>query len=150
LKKGQLGPYLKTEKIYICPADKPNQRLYDRKIQVCSYSWNGAVNSYTSGTPPAKITAFKPDAILQWETDETVPFYFNDCVNFPDEGLSARHGKGATLGLFGGSTEKMANATFYKMAGGKAPQGQGASMFPNAQPPGKNRLWCNPRTLNGR
>jgi len=150
LKSGQLGPYIKAEKIYICPADKPNQRVYDRKIQVCSYSWNGAVNAYSSTTPPLKITAFKPDAILQWETDETVPFYFNDCCNFPDEGLSARHGKGATLGLFSGSTERMANAAFYKIAGGKAPQGQAGNLWVYAQPPAKNRLWCNPLTANGR
>ena len=150
IKRGQLATYTKSEKIYICPADKPNQRLFDRKIQVCSYSWNGAVNAYSSTTPPLKLSMFKPDSILQWETDETVPFYFNDCCNYPDEGLSARHGKGATLGLFGGSTEKMANIAFYKIAGGKAPQGQGGTMVAFAQPPGPNRLWCNPRSANGK
>src|SRR5262249_26795889 len=99
IRMGQLYPSLKTEKMFVCPADKPYlPNFYDRKIQVCSYSWNGAVNGYASGVPPARITQFRPDDVLQWETDDIRAFWFNDCVNKPDEGLSARHGKGATLG----------------------------------------------------
>jgi len=75
-----------------------------------------------------KITAFAPTAILEWETDETVPFYFNDCVNYPSEGISGRHGKGATVGLFGGSTQNMLVRDFNNIAA--------SPIF--------NLLWCNP------
>ena len=142
IRKGQLFPYAKSEKLFVCPTDKTPGRFkapesfYNRKIQVCSYSWNGSVNGFVSSTTvkPFKITAFKPTDILQWETDDRVSFYFNDCCNFPNEGLSDRHGKGATVGLFGGSTEKMARTEFYRIAAD----------------PAKNRLWCNPASANGR
>jgi prepilin-type N-terminal cleavage/methylation domain-containing protein len=135
LRKSQLYPVANGDKLYICPGDKPGiGSFYQRKIQVCSYSWNGAVNGYNSGNRPNKITQFKPDDVLQWETDESNPFYFNDCVNRPDEGLSARHGKGASVGLFSGSTEKMkSRAEFYALAGQAT----------------KNRLWCNPGNPSG-
>ena len=114
----------------MCPIDnaRHDANFFARNIEVCSYSWNGAVNAYTSGNPSFKITQFKSDRILQWETDETVPFYFNDCCNYPREGISARHGKGATIGVMGGSTESMAVLKFNTEAA--------LATF--------NRLWCNP------
>ncbi len=135
LKAGQLYPIAQGFKIYMCPADRVGYgTFYSRKIQFCSYSWNGAVNEYTSGVKPHKLTEFKPLDILQWETDEVNAFLFNDCVNYPTEGLSARHGKGATVGLFGGSTEKMvARTDFFNLAASAT----------------KNRLWCNPATTTG-
>jgi prepilin-type N-terminal cleavage/methylation domain len=130
LKGGQLWYILKTEKVFMCPMDsvKHDVNFFQRNVEVCSYSWNGAVNAYTSGNPSFKITQFKPDRILQWETDEKVPFYFNDCVNFPNEGISGRHGKGATVGVIGGSTESMTVVKFNV----------------EAALPAFNRLWCNP------
>ena len=140
-KLGQLFPILKTPSIFMCPVDasKLNTLFFQRNIQICSYSWNGAINGYkgSDATPAVKsykITAFKPDAILQWETDETVPFYFNDCVNFPNEGISGRHGKGATIAVFSGSTENMLVTTFNGLAASAT----------------YNRLWCNPaNTVTG-
>lgn len=135
LRGGQMYNVARGDKLYMCPMDQPGKgSFYQRQIQVVSYSWNGAVNGYASGNRPSKITSFRPDDILQWETDESVAFYFNDCVNRPDEGLSSRHGKGATVGLFTGGTEKMAaRSVFYALAA------QGT----------RNRLWCNPRTPTG-
>jgi len=135
LKAGQLFPIAAAYKLYMCPADKVGfGTFYQRKIQFCSYSWNGAVNEYMGGIRPHKITEFKPLDILQWETDEADPFLFNDCVNFPTEGLSSRHRKGASVGLFGGSTEKMrARTEFLNLASSAT----------------KNRLWCNPATASG-
>lgn len=113
----------------MCPSDTPGLGVfYNRQIEVVSYGWNGAVNGYTSGQRPYKITAFKSDDILQWETDDSVAYYFNDCCNYPTEGLSKRHGKGATLGLFSGVVEKMNRNDFYNIAAGTT----------------RNRLWCNP------
>ncbi len=129
VKQGQLFPVAKSEKLFMCPSDTAGFGVfYNRQIEVVSYGWNGAVNSYTSGKIPNKITAFKSDDILQWETDHTVAFYFNDCCNYPSEGLSNRHGKGATLGLFSGVVEKMKRDDFYAIAAGAT----------------RNRLWCNP------
>jgi prepilin-type N-terminal cleavage/methylation domain-containing protein len=146
LRLGQLFPYVKTEKIFLCPADKPNNLYYQRNIYITSYVWNGAVCGYGNLTGPKgqgsyKITLFKPQSIIQWETDELTPFYFNDASSFPDEGISGRHGKGATVGLVSGSTEKIMLAQYYsnKYAGA---QGQrGAGIPPSALP---NQLWCNP------
>lgn len=133
-KLGQLWPVLLSPKIYMCPLDALtlNANFYARKVRVCSYSWNGAVNGYKgSDASPAvksyKITAFKPDVILQWETDDSNPFFFNDCVNYPSEGISSRH-KAAILGIISGSTEVMLPKAFNALAS--------AGVF--------NRLACNP------
>jgi prepilin-type N-terminal cleavage/methylation domain-containing protein len=133
-KLGQLFPVIKSSKIYMCPVDanKLDANFFARNIQMCSYSWNGAVNGYkgSDANPPVKsykVTAFKADCILQWETDDSNPFYFNDCVNKPSEGISNRH-ISAVLGLFSGSTETMKPADFNILAN--------AGVF--------NRLCCNP------
>ncbi len=147
-KRGQLYPYLKTEKVLLCPGDKPNTDFYFRNIYLTSYVWNGAICGYGhTGSATYKITQFKPDVILQWETDEKTPFFFNDASSFPDEGISTRHGKGATVGLISGSTERIIYKTWYDntMAGAPGSRGNGipANML-------RNRLWCNPGTPSGR
>jgi prepilin-type N-terminal cleavage/methylation domain-containing protein len=151
LRLGQLFPYVKTEKIFLCPADKPNSLYFQRNIYITSYVWNGAVCGYGNFTTPKgqgsyKITLFKPQSIIQWETDEQTPFFFNDASSFPDEGISGRHGKGATVGLISGSTEKIRVSEWYsnKYAGQKASRGAG---IPAAGLP--NQVWCNPGKPNG-
>ena len=114
----QLYNYLnKAVKVYLCPADVVNALYYERNIYFDSYVWNGAVCSYgdngNNGNLAYKITAFKPMNILMWETDEKTPFYFNDCSSYPDEGISGRHGKGATVGLISGSTYNVMVADWY-------------------------------------
>ncbi len=149
-RRGQLYPYLKNAKVMQCPADKElTTEFLQREIYITSYTWNGAVVGYPS--PGAmvprtfKLTAFKPDSILQWETDERFPSYFNDFSNYPDEGLSERHSQGAVIGLFGGSTERMPTDAFYTLAGGRTPAGQrGGTRWRWARPPCPNRLWCSP------
>ena len=66
--------------------------------------WNGAINGFSAGKA-YKVTQFKPDVVLQWETDENTPFFFNDSSSYPDEGNSPRHGKGATIGISRPSAE---------------------------------------------
>ena len=94
----------------------------------------------------AKISAFKPMSILQWETDEKTPFFFNDCSSFPDEGISGRHGKTATVGIISGSTQTLAYKDWYAntYAGAATQRGAGipATMLPN-------QCWCNPKSPNG-
>jgi len=153
-RQGQLWPFLKTEKVFMCAADRLNNLYYQRNVYFTSYVWNGAVCGYgepggsaRAGIAPRsyKITQFKPLDILQWETDELTPFYFNDCSSFPDEGISGRHGKGATVGLVGGSTERINLKLWYtsRYAGAS---GQRGRAIPLAALP--NQCWCNPGARN--
>jgi prepilin-type N-terminal cleavage/methylation domain-containing protein len=156
-KRGQLFPYVNTERVLKCPADaRMDGKFFQRMIYLTSYVWNGAVVGYPAYPPPNpfprtfKVSQFKPEAILQWEADEdgTVNFW-NDFSNFPDQGLSDRHGKGAVVGLFGGSAQRMPRAEFLVMAGG-VDTGAGGSRWTFARPqpnalPSPNLLWCSPR-----
>lgn len=154
VRSGQLFPILKTEKVFLCPADIVNALYYQRNIYFTSYVWNGAICGFgapggsRAGIAPKsyKITAFKPMSIIQWETDEKTPFYFNDCSSFPDEGISGRHGKSATVGLVSGSTQTLKVIEWYGngYAGASGSRGGGipASSLPNP-------AWCNPGTANG-
>lgn len=150
-----LYQYLKTPTILKCPADVVNPLYYLRDIYITSYVWNGAVIGYGSPTDPVraginpktyKLSKFKPLSILMWETDETVPFDFNDGSSFPDEGISARHGKTATVGLISGSTQTLRYTDWYgtQYAGAAGARG---SNIPNTLLP--NQCWCNPGTPNG-
>lgn len=148
-KRGQLYPYIKTEKTMYCPADKPNALFYQRGVLITSYVWNGAINAYTfnNANKPYKLTQFKPLQVLMWETDERTPFFFNDSSSYPDEGISERHGKGATIALFSGSTERITVRSWYgsEFAGAAGQRGNGipVTLLPN-------RAWCNPGKANGR
>jgi prepilin-type N-terminal cleavage/methylation domain-containing protein len=151
LRLGQLFPYVKTEKVFLCPADKPNNLYYQRNIYITSYVWNGAICGYGNLTTPKgqgsyKITLFKPLSIIQWEADEMTPFYFNDASSFPDEGISGRHGKGATVGEVSGSTEKIQVAQYYSNKYAGVQYGRGQSIPPGDLP---NQMWCNPGKPNG-
>ena len=147
-KKGELYPILKNEKILMCPADAVNNLFYQRDIYITSYVWNGAVCGF-SDIPAGKsykISAFKPMSILQWETDEKTPFYFNDCSSYPDEGISGRHGKGATVALVSGSTQNIELAQWYTSYYAGAQGSRGAAIPANQLP---NQVWCNPGKANG-
>jgi prepilin-type N-terminal cleavage/methylation domain-containing protein len=161
-----LYEYLKTEKVLICPADQPNSLYYQRAQYLTSYIWNGAVYGYNTpqvnigGTLIAltyKISKFNSDAILMWENDETragsTYGQWNDFVNYPDEGISGRHGKGATIGLFSGPAMRMNIIQFYQYAANQdtpwtGTAGTGCNKFPGrAGLP--NPLWCNPGKTYG-
>ncbi|HEY1718045.1 MAG TPA: prepilin-type N-terminal cleavage/methylation domain-containing protein [Verrucomicrobiae bacterium] len=163
VRQGQLWPILKTEKILMCPADTVNAQFYLRGIYFSSYVWNGAVCGYGSpgqalmpvprvGIAPRsyKISQLKPMSILQWEADETQPSFFNDASSYPDEGISGRHGKTATVGVISGSTQTIRVVDWYSQtyAGSVYVSGSthGQSMLPKSLP---NQAWCNPGTVNG-
>jgi prepilin-type N-terminal cleavage/methylation domain-containing protein len=147
-KRGQLYNYIKTEKVMMCPSDRVDSLFYQRGVLFTSYVVNGAINRYAD-VDAFKITQFKPLSVMMWETDETTPFFFNDSSSYPDEGISARHGKGATVGLFSGSTERIAVAKWYsnndEFAGVR---GQRGAQIPFNRLP--NRAWCNPLHPQGR
>jgi hypothetical protein len=151
LRLGQLFPYVKTEKIFLCPADKPNNLYFQRNIYISSYVWNGAVCGYghlanAMGQGSYKITLFKPQSIIQWEADENTPFWFNDCSSYPDEGISGRHGRGATVGLVSGSTEKLRVVEYFSNKYAGAVGQRGATIPVDALP---NQSWCNPAHAHG-
>ena len=156
-KSGQLYPYLKTPQLFLCPADKPNELYYQCNVYFSSYVWNGAVCGYgapggsaRAGINPKsyKITQFRPMSIIQWEADRNTPFWFNDCSSFPDEGISPRHGKGATVGLVSGSTQRIAVKDWFsqQFAGPPSQNPHGSQMLPRTTP---NQVWCNPGTADG-
>ena len=144
----QLFTYLnKAVKVFLCPADVVNALYYQRNIYFDSYVFNGAICGY--GASPAKsfkITAMKPMNILMWETDEKTPFYFNDCSSYPDEGISGRHGKAATVGLISGSTYGITVADWYGNGLAGAAGARGAQIPATSLP---NNCWCNPTKPNG-
>jgi prepilin-type N-terminal cleavage/methylation domain-containing protein len=153
---GELFPYIKTEKIFVCPADNVyNANFLARGVYFTSYVDNGAVCGFgdssqgaRAGVQPRtyKVTQFKPNAIWLWETDENHPFWFNDCSSFPDEGISGRHGKGATVSEFGGSTERISVQLYFSSLYAGAQGAYGKSIPPSALP---NQCWCNPGTRDG-
>ena len=133
----QLYQYLKNPKLLLCPGDnKRDAKFYTRGQFITSYGWNGAVNGYPAGcTATYRLIQFRADDILMWEPDENGSSgFFNDTALVPGEGVSARHGGGATIGRFGGAAERMSLTEFYKMANDKS---------------GRNSLWCSPNGSHG-
>jgi hypothetical protein len=130
-KKSLLGPILKDEKILLCPSDKPDSQYYFRNIYITSYVMDGAVSggyaSVNGSTYKISNLKIKVDSIATWETDEKTPFYFNDVSSWPDEGISVRHGKGASVGMIGGGTENVRYRDWYSniLAGTAGSHGTG-------------------------
>ncbi len=134
LMEGQLWPYLERPEVYRCPTD---WREFDtplfqaRDQQLSSYVMNGSVQGYFQG-PVFRVDDFRPDAIILWEGDERLPFYFNDGSVFPDEGVSLRHGYGGHAAGINGHVEWLSEAEWN---------------VERSRRPG--RLWNNPLTPSG-
>jgi prepilin-type N-terminal cleavage/methylation domain-containing protein len=162
VKKGQLWSYLNNYNVLMCPADGPGKdpNFYQRTVLITTYCWNGSVVGFQNQTATFKLTnpRFKVDAVLFWETDETYiagrTSFFNDLGSYPDEGISPRHGKGATIGMFGGSAERIRYTKWYIPNSATAPGNydsfacSGAARgAPGYLSPGNNtapnRAWCN-------
>jgi hypothetical protein len=101
---------------------------------------NGASSGYGDYKHPTKDgylktyrdSQFPADAIILWEVDDDSGWW-NDCANYPREGITKRHRDGATVGLINGATEWLTYEDFYKE---------------EENEPG--RLWCNPGEEDGR
>jgi len=143
-KHGQLGNYLVTPQVLMCPKDKAtstgtNKKLFlQRPIKLTSYTWNGNIIFFHNGNPASgsyqshkvrKISATDPGDIVQWETDDSNPFWFNDAGNQPHEGISQRHvssstarnnrddiGGASTVGIVSGASVNLTYKKFYAMA----------------------------------
>ncbi|MFG0284498.1 MAG: DUF1559 domain-containing protein [Phycisphaerales bacterium JB039] len=97
---------------YRCPTHK---EPYNGDSEKCtSYLMNGAVVGYGRsfkliGTTyidiAFRIHRYTPDSVIFWETQETgaTTAPWNDGSSFPWEGLTRRHGTGATVAIIDGS-----------------------------------------------
>jgi len=132
---GVFWPILQNPKLYFCPRDGPNvPHFQEREQQISSYVMNGAVNGYERVIyPPTKLGQMSATGVVFWETDETVPSYFNDGASQPKEGISKRHNNGAINANFSGSVGFISFADWYLQANGTI----------------KNDLWCFPSSTDG-
>lgn len=142
-KHGQLGEYLGNNyAVLMCPRDAAlsnGSKLFaQRPIKITSYTWNGNIIFFHNGNPASggynsarvrKMSATDPGNIVQWETDDTNPFWFNDAGNQPHEGISQRHatsgqnsnnrqdvGGSATVGIISGAALNLTYKKFYAQA----------------------------------
>jgi prepilin-type N-terminal cleavage/methylation domain-containing protein/prepilin-type processing-associated H-X9-DG protein len=153
-----LNAYIPNSGLFLCPGDVPNLLTYQRSQYFTSYIWNGAVEGYgnhkiNNVLVPYKLSNFRrTDCILMWENDETLTDQWNDLANFPDEGVSQRHGKGGTVAFFDGSSTRFNLMDFYEQAEAATrdmhyAHGTGWTHLAASALP--NQLWCNPGQPNG-
>ncbi len=135
-KTGLLWDYVRNYAVYRCPLDRTNAPAWRNRAQkLSSYLVNGAVCGFGRISPASyKATQFRADAIIFWQALETNPGDYNDGSSSPDEGITKLHSLGTTVGVVDGHIEYYKTLKFYQEVG-------------NA---GKNRLWCNPGTIDGR
>ena len=132
---GLLWDYIKNMGIYRCPLDKTNATWALRAQKMASYLMNGAVGGFGRISPLAyKTTQFRPDAIILWQALETNPGDWNDGSSSPAEGITKLHSLGTSVGVVDGHVEYLKTVKFYSEGNNRA----------------KNRLWCNPGTIDGR
>ena len=145
--KGLLYHYIPNEKILRCPADELNSLFFMRQQYLTSYIWNGGVVRYGHSGTTMKLNApeLKGSYVLMWENDERKTQYgqWNDFSNYPDEGISRRHGDGAMVATLDGSALRMDMRDFYNLAGNAAnpTAGYNAADYGTAQPAPPNDLW---------
>lgn len=130
---GQIWPYIKEQRIYKCPLDKPTAQVYDQRLmQLSSYTMNGVVCGFGS-VSSYRISQFPANGIALWEpSDDNNGFYFNDGGNYPSEYICQRHKGGAIVACFDGHAEFILWPTYQKLM----------NMSPG-------RLWCKPGSANG-
>ena len=133
---GLLYAYIGSPAVFRCPADRTNKPAWRQRSQkMSSYLMNGAVCGFGGISPGSyKSSQFDPNAIILWQGLETNPGDFNDGSSGPSEGITRLHTQGTTVGVVDGHTEYIKTRMFYA----------------EGNIPGKNRLWCNPATPNGR
>jgi len=133
---GLIYDYIRNHGIYRCPMDRTNTPTWRSRAQkLSSYLANGSICGFGKVSPDSyKASAFKADAIIFWQALETNPGDFNDGSSSPDEGITKLHSLGTTVGVVDGHVEYMRTLKFYEEVANRA----------------KNRVWCNPATVDGR
>src|SRR2546428_1728553 len=137
---GQLWPYHKQRLLYWCPLERTNNLAFrQRDMQVCSYTMNGSVSGFQTsptGRPwiSYKMSQFRPEYMIYWESDETQPSNYDNVASKPNEGASRRHNGGLVMGMFGSQTEFIKFKNYALEAGLPGYPGY----------PRPNRFWCSP------
>ena len=94
VERGVLWQYLKTAEVYHCPFDTVPYPKGGTRL-LTSYLINRYMNNFLTPFSVPKISFFKPDTYCFWEADDlSTASSWNDGNNYPDEGLTDRHGKG--------------------------------------------------------
>jgi prepilin-type N-terminal cleavage/methylation domain-containing protein len=140
---GSLWPYFGGERAiahagiastYRCPDHREDP--FPGTSALTSYLMNGAARRFGRHELTYRIDEFLPGSILFWETDEAggrnTGAPWNDGSSFPTEGLTRRHGPGATVALSDGACVWIGNAEYDHEL--------------NRRP---GRLWCSPNSPNG-
>jgi len=148
---GVLWTYLLNGELYRCPEHYKNFKYQNDSRRLTSYLMNGAVSGYPWAWEHAwdrvfHVTEYRPDAIIFWEPpdphgldeDENPGGQWGedweDGSSSPDQGMTYRHGDGATFTFIDGHTEWWTLDEYRR-----------EEAIPIA-----NRLWCNPMTEHGR
>lgn len=131
-RSGLLWPYLEVDEIYRCPSHKEPDTYPLRSMVTTSYLMNGAICSFHRGVSGHRLHQFRSDAIVFWEASESSDGW-NDGSSYPTEGMTRRHGRGATVSLMDGSTRWLTHEDFQDQL--------------NTMP---GMLWCAPDTSDGR
>ncbi len=130
---GLLWDYVKSIPVYRCPLDRTDVSTFSQRAQLLSsYLMSGVAGN--QGNTPYKTTQFRQDAIIFWQALETNPGDFNDGSSWPTEGITKLHSIGTTVGVVDGHIEYLKTVDFYNEAAN----------------PAKNRLFCNPGSIDGR
>ncbi len=91
------GTDLQIAQTYRCPS---HREPYDGPSEkTTSYLMNGAVSGFSRTLPAFRIYEFRSASVIFWETEIEA---WNDASSFPTEGITRRHGSGATVGLVDG------------------------------------------------
>jgi prepilin-type N-terminal cleavage/methylation domain-containing protein len=122
---GQLWPYLQSKvqgQVYTCPSELTNSVLFKARVllgynDASSYCMNASTTANQENNGKTfPLSLFKPNAVMYWESDEKMPFYFNDAANVPSEPISGRHNNGGTIANFDASGEFMKVKKFIEEA----------------------------------
>jgi prepilin-type N-terminal cleavage/methylation domain-containing protein len=140
---GLLWQYTKNIPVYRCPLDSTNTADWKaRPNKLSTYVQNGAICGYGVLAPRSYPSSqFRQDAFMMWEPGD-VPnnpgFGYNDGASDPDPtvdgGLGRRHGK------IGGIVLNISSSVMFIKSN---------IWYVEARSTTKNRLWCNPGTVNG-
>ena len=139
---GALWPMLKNYKIYHCPNDQGpyNMTGIAPSHPQTSYLMNWAVGGFgvgniiTATRPANKLVRMPPDGIIFWEGDETSgnKDMYSDGTNEPSNGITKRHGLGASVSRFDGGVEWMTR-----------------KQYADEEKKKPGRLYCNPEARDG-
>ncbi len=135
-KTGTLWRYLERSELYRCPTHyKPYVEVTlpaQKTIRTTSYLMNGAVVGYEINKSAFPVTRFRGNAIIFWEAQEPT---WNDGASYPTEGLTTRHGNGATVSYIDGHVRWITHNYYNDQLD---------------RPGVPSDLWCAPDTADGR